>query len=153
MLVVGPALAALSLATFCPPGGAPAAEPVRVMVLAVIATDRNNQVAPRLEEIAEQMRKHDPSLTGFRIERFTGRPTQVGRTETFKLVEDAVAEVTVTDKDPQTGRVAVTLKPPSGGDIHYTCCCGKFFPVCTRYQTKDKDRLIVAVMVRPCPVK
>jgi hypothetical protein len=152
MSVVAPALVALALLA-AGRQGPPPPEAVRVMVVSLLATDRNREVEPRLEEIAEQIRKKDPTLTGFRVERVTSREVRVGRLEKIKVADDVVVEVTVTEKDPKTGRVSVTLKPPAGGAIDYTCCCGKFFPVCTRYQTPDKDRLIVAVMVRPCPPK
>jgi hypothetical protein len=36
------------------------------------------------------------------------------------------------------------------GEITYSTICGKCFPIVTRFQTKDRERLIVAVMVRPC---
>ena len=42
------------------------------------------------------------------------------------------------------------IPPPLVGEITYMTICGKFFPIVTRYQTKDKDRLIIAVMVKPC---
>jgi hypothetical protein len=32
----------------------------------------------------------------------------------------------------------------------YTSACGKFFPIVTRYQTKERERLIIAIMVRCC---
>jgi hypothetical protein len=39
------------------------------------------------------------------------------------------------------------------GEVEYTTCCGKFFPIITRYQTKDKERLIIAIRVQPCNKK
>ena len=29
--------------------------------------------------------------------------------------------------------------------------CGKYFPILTRCQTKAGERLVLAIMVRPCP--
>ena len=50
------------------------------------------------------------------------------------------------DKD---GRFQMKITPPRMGDITYTtAACGKFFPIMTRYLTKDNERLIVAVMVK-----
>jgi hypothetical protein len=36
------------------------------------------------------------------------------------------------------------------GEITYSCCCGKYFPIITRYQTKDNERLIIAIGVHCC---
>ena len=47
-------------------------------------------------------------------------------------------------------RVGLTVKAPLQGEIQYTTCCGKFFPIVTRYQTKNKELLIVAIRVQPC---
>ena len=47
-------------------------------------------------------------------------------------------------------RVGLTMKAPLQGEIQYTTCCGKFFPIVTRYQTKDKEVLILAIRVQPC---
>jgi len=44
----------------------------------------------------------------------------------------------------------MTIKPPTLGEITYSTTCEKFFPIVTRYVTKDKERLIIAIMVEPC---
>ena len=46
-------------------------------------------------------------------------------------------------------RVRLAVKAPLAGEITYTTCCSKFFPIMTRYLTKDNERLIIAIMVKP----
>jgi hypothetical protein len=66
--------------------------------------------------------------------------------ENFPLVEDASADITVLQDDKQ--RVRLAVKAPLVGEITYQTCYDKFFPIVTRYlTTKDRERLIVAIMV------
>jgi hypothetical protein len=126
---------------------------IDVTVLAILATDKNSVVDERLKDIAKEIQKNHPTLTGFRVERVTKKPVKVGDKDSFQLVDEKEVVVALSQRDPATGRVTVTIKPPTVGEITYACCCGKFFPVITRYETKESERLIVAVMVKPCHKK
>jgi hypothetical protein len=77
----------------------------------------------------------------------------VGATDDFVLVADQHAAVTVLKAACKHNRVQLKVTPPTLGDITYTTCCGKFFPMVTRYQTKNQEWLIVAVRVQPCKEK
>ena len=124
----------------------PRADDVRVTVVSVLATAKNNRVDKNCECIAKEAQKLDPTLTGFRLGRMTKKGVTVGQRESFPLVEEEAATVVV----EQAGmKMRLTVKAPTLGDISYTTCCGKFFPIMTRYQTKDGERLIIAVMVEP----
>jgi hypothetical protein len=118
--------------------------------VAILASETDKEIDPRLAEIATEVRKWDKSLTGFRLDRTTTYDVAPGKKEIFPLVEDAVLSVQVKPRLERDGRVEMTIKPPHLGYITYSCRCGKFFPVVTRYFTRDKERLIVAVMVKPC---
>lgn len=146
-------LAALTL--LAPLAGAPPVrgEEIKVTVLAVLATDRNTTVDPRVKCIAEEVRKLEPTLTGYRLARTTCKPLGVGRKESFPLVDDETATVSLHHGPDKDHWVGLTVKPPLVGEITYVTICGKFFPIVTRYQTRDRERLILAVMVRPCPKK
>jgi hypothetical protein len=126
------------------------AEEVKVTVAVILATDRNNQVARELKGIAQEVQKKYPHLRGFRLEQITGKSVSVGKSENFALVEDEVATVLVRHAADSKNRVGLTVKPPLQGEIQYTTCCGKFLPIVTRYETKDKERLIIAIRVQPC---
>lgn len=134
------------------------AEDVKVTVVAVLATSRTDTVDPKLKGIADEVRKIDPVLTGFRIARTTSKSLTIGKRETFPLVEDTEATVLIQqqmgtgkkdkDKDKEE-RYRLAVKAPMVGEITYTTCCTKFFPIMTRYQNRDGDRLIIAIMVEP----
>lgn len=128
-----------------------------VTVVAVLATDRNDTIDPKVQGIAEEVKKLEPSLTGFRLVRTTNKPVGVGRKESFPLVDAEMLAVQLLQIEPakdkdKDERIRLAVKAPMTGEITYSTCCGKFFPILTRYLTKDNDRLIVAVMVKP-PVK
>jgi hypothetical protein len=127
------------------------AEEVKVTVLAILATDKNNNVDAELKDIAERVQKQEPKLTGFRQGRQTSKTVGVndGTKETFALVEDEVVTVAV-DGVMKKEKIRMTIKPPTLGQITYTTSCEKFFPIVTRYVTKDKERLIIAIMVEQC---
>jgi hypothetical protein len=146
-----PALAlALLLAASRP---ARADETVEVTVAAIVATERNADIHPKLRAVAREIQKVEPKLTGYRLGRTTCKHLTVGVQETFRLIERQDMDVTIRKSCGKDGKVELTVKPPLAGDITYTTCCKKYFLILTRYQTKDHDRLILAVMVQPCRAK
>jgi hypothetical protein len=124
-----------------------------VTVVAILASDQHERVDKKLVEVAREVQKKEPSLTGFTVGRCTCKSVAFGEKETFPLVEDADAWVVVRQMEEKENRISLTIKPPTVGEITYTISCGKFFPVVTRYRTKDKELLIIAVMVKPCGKK
>ncbi len=129
----------------------PPADERHVTVVAVLATDRNKQIDPRVKEIADEVQKLEPGLTGFRLVRTTSKPITLGKRDTFPLVDNETLSVLLQQTEAKEGqeRIRLTVKAPLAGEITYSCCTSKFFPIMTRYLTKDNDRLIVAVMVKP----
>ena len=99
------------------------------------------------------MRKKHPRLTGFHLSRVSCKSLEVGVRDKVDLVAGQTAQVTVRRAADRNNRVQLTVAPPLMGEITYDTCCGKFFPVVTPYETKKKDRLIIAVMVTPCKDK
>jgi hypothetical protein len=126
---------------------------IEVTVLSILASDKNDKIDERLQEVAKEIQKKEPTLVGFRVERVTKKSIKVGDKASFMLADEKEVVVILSERDPKDGRVTVTIKPPTVGDITYSCCCGKFFPVITRHLTKENERLIVAVMVKPCHKK
>jgi hypothetical protein len=137
------------------PTFARAQEKVKVTVLTILATDRDKIVDAKLECVAREVQKLEPKLTGFRLDlkHSSCQSLEAGSKVNFPLVDDQVATVVVQHGADKDNRVSLKVKPPQIGEIFYTCCCGKFFPIVTRYQTKNKDRLIIAIMVKPCHKK
>lgn len=126
---------------------------VKVTVLAILATDKNKTIDAQLNCVAQKVQKIEPSLTGFRLVRTSTRSLEVSKASKFVLVEGVPVDVKVEQGPDKNNRVGLTVKPPQLGEICYLSCCGKFFPIVTRYQTKDKERLIIAIMVEPCNKK
>jgi hypothetical protein len=126
---------------------------VRVSVVAILASEENDRVDPRLECIAREVRKLHPNLKGFRLAKMTCKAVPVRGTETFELVVDQTAAVTVLKTADKDDRVQLKVTPPTLGEITYTTTCGKFFPLVTHYQTKNGEWLILAVRVQPCHAK
>ena len=124
-------------------------ETVRVSVLAILATERDDRIDPRLTCIAKEIRKTHPELTGFQIIKMTRRSLALGARETFELVGEQKAIVAVQHGADADNRVEVKIAPPQMGEITYDTCCGKFFPIVTPVRTKG-DLLILAVRVQPC---
>ncbi len=127
-----------------------AGEPVKVSVLSILATDRNSTVDKKLEGIAREVQKLDPKLTGFKLAKMTCKSLPVGGREPFELAANQIATVTVERGADDDNRVQLKVSPPLLGEITYTTTCGKFLPILTRYRTKDRELLILAVRVQPC---
>jgi hypothetical protein len=128
-------------------------ETVQVSVLAILATEHNDRIDPKLTCIAKEVRRTHDKLTGFQVVRMTRRSLALGTRETFELVEDQKVAVAVQHGADEKNRVEVRIAPPRMGEITYDTCCGKFLPIVTPYRTENKDLLIIAVRVQPCHVK
>jgi hypothetical protein len=129
-------------------------EEVRVCVIAIIATQRDNKVDKCLERIAREVRKKHPELTGFHLasgERgMSCQSVAVGTDKTFTLPENESARITVKSACDKKNRVILRVKPPRMDAITYETPCGKFLPIETPVKTKAKDLLYIAVRVTPC---
>jgi hypothetical protein len=148
---IRPALPALvfALALF---SGAVRAEGVKVTVVAILATEDNTKVDPRLSCIAKLVQtKLDSKLTGFRLASMSYKTVKVGASERFDLVGDQSVTVTVERGADKDNRIQVKVTPPLMGDVTYDTVCGKYLPVITRYRTeKSNELLLFAIRVQPC---
>lgn len=125
---------------------------IKVSVLAILANDRTKKVAPELECIADELRKVNPNLTSFRVAKMSCKSVKIGARDTFDLGNDQSTTIIIDGKDPE-GCVQLRVTAPLLGEIHYLTTCGKFLPIFTRYETKTKEQLIIAVRVQPCQGK
>lgn len=126
---------------------------IRVSVVAILATDKNDKIDPKLECMAKEVQKHDPKLTGFRIGKMTTKSLSIGSKDDFALCGEQCLHVTVEKKGDEEGRIQMKITPPQMGDITYTTTCGKFFPVITPFRNKDGELLIIGVRIQPCDGK
>ena len=125
-------------------------ETVQVSVIAILATEHDDKIDPKLECIAREVRKTHKKLTGFQLAAMTGKSLTIGAREMFELVGDQKVGVTVKQAADEKNRVQVKVAPPQMGEITYDTCCGKFLPLVTPFRTANNDLLIIAVRVQPC---
>lgn len=152
---MSPMSAAFLSVFLCLPAAAPDRDGggVRVSVVAVLATDQNDKIDPKLECIAREVRKLDPKWTGFRIAKMTCKSLPLGGKDEFDLGGGQTLRVAVEQKSDEEGRFQMKITPPRMGDITYTTTCGKFFPVVTPFRDKDNELLIIAVRIQTCAGK
>lgn len=124
------------------------AEDARVTIVTILASSNHQEIDPKLQQIAAEVRKHEPSLSGFKLHNSQFKSVNVGQKEKFDLVNDQSADVTVVEKNESKKRVTLSVKPPTVGEIKYSISYDKFFPIVTRYLTQN-ERLIIAIMVQP----
>jgi hypothetical protein len=130
------------------------ADDFRVTVVAILGSDRHSEIDPKLKNIADQLKKRDPSLTGWKIDRTTVKTLKLNEKEKFPLVGDVNADVAVLGAQDADKKIRLNIKAPHAGEVTGGITAEKFFPVWTRYQTdKDKQRLVFAVMVKQVPSK
>jgi hypothetical protein len=124
--------------------------PVRVTVVVILATTENNVVDKKLTDLAAEVQKRSPELVGFKLSETLQKSVPVGDSHTFDLLEKQTLQVTIDKPKDKTGRVGLTVTPPGGEAVSYTCACDKFFPLVTTYKTKEGKKLIVAIGAKPC---
>jgi hypothetical protein len=127
-----------------------AEEKVRVSVLSILASEKDDTVDCKLACIARQVRQKNDKLKGFRCVKMSCKSLVVGGTGQFDLGCQQTAAVTVEHGADEDNRVELKVTPPRMGEITYTTTCGKFFPIVTPVRTRNKDLLIIAVRVQPC---
>jgi hypothetical protein len=150
LLPAAPLFALATTLSACQPAG----DDIEVMVLAILASEHHKAVDPRLAEFAKQVQRKDAALTGFKIDWTGTQHFKLGETKTFKLTTgNQTVDVTVDKERDEKGRITLTIKPPKMKDVKYECACDKFFPIATDHyegKGKDKARLFIAVMAKPC---
>jgi len=128
----------------------PAGRRIRVTVLVVLASEKSDMIDPRVKCIAEEVRKRNPQLKGFQLGPIRQESLAVDQVATFQLGEGHTAVVVVKKAACAKNRVELAVIPPCQGEIVYQTVCEKFLPIITRCQTKNQERLILAVRVQPC---
>lgn len=123
---------------------------VKVTMVVILATEEGNFVDKRLKPIAEEVRKLNPQLKSFHLKSMTNKSLAPEEKASFPLVDDRSAVVVVKHGADADNRVGLAVTAPNQGEIEYRTSCGKFLPIVTRYHTKSRERLILAIRVQPC---
>jgi len=126
---------------------------VRVSVVMILASEKDDKVHKKLECIAREVRKMHPALKGFRFGDLTAQSLCVGSVGTFELIEGQKANIVVQQAADKMDRICLKVAPPKMGEITYSTPCGKFLPLVTPFRTKAGDLLILAIQVEPCKKK
>jgi hypothetical protein len=126
---------------------------IRVTVLVILASEKSDKIDPRVKCIAAEVRKRNPQLKGFQLGPMSQKSLAVDQVATFPLVEGQTAQVVVKKALCSKNKVELAVIPPCQGEIVYRTVCDKFLPIVTRCQTKNQERLILAVRVQPCNMK
>jgi hypothetical protein len=126
------------------------AENIQVTVLAIVATDKDTKIDPELKCLAEELRKKEPSLTGFRLVRTTRKSVPVGGEDTFPLLDNKEVTVCIKSGVDKEKKVRLTIKGTGRDEIMASVICGKCWPVRTKHVTKDEERLFLAILIKPC---
>ncbi|MSU76650.1 MAG: hypothetical protein EXS16_01005 [Gemmataceae bacterium] len=132
----------------CPCGGEK--DPVKVTLVVILATDEGNTVDPRLKAIAEEIRKLNPNLKSFSLKSMQSKSIKPGERVSLPTVDSKKVDLVIRHGADSDNRVGISVFPPNMGEIEYRASCGKFLPIVTRYETKSKERLILAIRVQPC---
>jgi hypothetical protein len=125
-------------------------ETVKVVLVAILASENSDKIDPQLACIAREVRKTHKELKGFQLATMAQKSLVVGEKSVFEVVEKQKVAITVEQGADEKNRVQLKVGPPSMGQITYDTCCGKFLPIVTPFHTKDKELLIIAVCVRSC---
>jgi hypothetical protein len=125
-------------------------EKIKVTLVVILASEEGNEIDPRLQAIAEEVRKLNPNFKSFQLKTMTCKSLEPGEKANFPLIDGKTAQVVVKHAADKDNKVALAITPPDQGEIVYRTVCGKFLPIVTRCQTKARARLILAVRVQPC---
>ncbi len=129
---------------------------IEVRVLSILASEHHTEIQKKLTQFAEEVRKTDKKLTGFRLDRTSTESIPLGETRKLKLTDDQIVEVTANKPKDEKGRITLTIKPPKLTEITYECVCDKYVSMATNYHVgkdKEKQQLFIAVMAKPCGLK
>jgi hypothetical protein len=149
LAVVLPVLLAVVQVSAEPPQP-PQPDKLRLSVVAICAHNRDDKIDPRLTCMADEIKKSVPQLTGFKMGKMSCKFVPIGGRETFELVDDQVASVSVLQAADKDNVIQIKLTPPQMGEVTYETSCGRFFTIITKYRTRNKEVLILAVRVQPC---
>ena len=125
-------------------------DPIKITLVVILASEEGNTIDPRLKAIAEEVQKLHPNLKSFKLKHMENKSLKPGEKVSFPAVEKKMVDMVVKHGANKENRVGLAVTAPAMDEIEYQTVCGKFLPIVTRYQTKSKERLILAIRVQPC---
>ena len=125
-------------------------DPVKVTLIVILASEDGAVIDPRLKAIAEEVQKLNPSLKSFKLKSMQSKSMRAGEKVSLPAVDDQKVDMIIKHGADKNNRVSLAVLAPTMAEIEYQSVCGKFLPIVTRYQTKSRERLILAIRVQPC---
>ena len=141
-------LAGVSLAMVAA-GDGPAGK-VKVTLVVILASEEGDRIDKRLIAIADEVRAKNPKLKSFQLKSMECRSIGKDEKADFQTVDGKKAVFVLKHCADKSGKICLAVTAPNQGEIVYESACGKFLPIITRYETQNKERLILAIRVQPC---
>ena len=124
---------------------------IKVTMVVILGSKKPGKTHTCLRDLAKRVRKQYPELKHFHVESMSSESVAVDQKTLFKLVEEKSAVVTIHHGANNNNKVKLSVRIPGClGELVYRSKCGPFLPIVTCHQTKDGQRLILAVRVQPC---
>lgn len=125
-------------------------DPVKITMVVILASEEGSTIDPKLKGIAQEVQKLHPNLKSFKIHHMENRSIKAGSKVSLPAVEKKNVDIVIKHGADKDNRVGISVEAPTVGEIEYQTVCGKFLPIVTRYKTKTKEQLILAIRVQPC---
>lgn len=123
---------------------------VRVTLVIILASEQGDTVDEKLTAIADEVRIKNPNLKSFHLKSMATRSLAPNEKTIIELVDNKSVAITVKHGADKEKWISLAVTAPDQGEIVYRSVCDKFLPIVTRYRTKNKERLILAIRVQPC---
>jgi hypothetical protein len=111
---------------------------VTVTVVAILASDRCKCIDPLLKDVAAELQKIDPRLTGFSVAAMNQKSLAAHEKARFSCLDDACVEVVIQQCVDKNGHVCLAVKAPLQNEVVYQTVCGKFFLIATRCLAQEQ---------------
>jgi len=125
-------------------------DPVKVTLIVILASEEGNKIDWRLKAIADEVQNLHPHLKSFTLKHMESKSLKFAEKTSLPAVEGQKVSMIIKHGADKENRVGIAVTAPTLGEIEYRSVCGKFLPIVTRYQTKSKELLILAIRVQPC---
>ena len=111
---------------------------VKVTVVVILANDRCQCVDPLLKNVAAEVQKKEPTLTGFSLVSMTDMSLAGDAKGSFACVEGAIVDVQVHHCMDKENKICLAVTAPLQNEIVYKTVCSKFLVLITPYETKER---------------
>lgn len=123
---------------------------VKFTLLVILASEKPGPSDPSLKAIADEIVKLNPNFKSFQLKTIKTQSVPPLKETVLDTVDGNKVTFVIKHGADASNKVSLSITAPTLDLIEYKTVCGKFLPIVTRYETKSKERLILAVRVQPC---